>query len=145
MRKPDDPEPAPTQTVDPLVDDEAALDDEALQRLFAAQDNQRVLRDGIRPPSETSDDFEYELQVFVSLNDGVQATGTGGQMTPEAARRRLNNLGYLKTVNLEDAIRVFQRDCGKQTTGKLADANDELKLRHDQLNPPSAPNRLTGV
>jgi hypothetical protein len=66
-------------------------------------------------------------------------------MTAEAARRRLNNLGYLKTVNLEDAIRVFQRDCGKEATGQLADANDELKLRHDQLNPPAAPNRLTGV
>jgi hypothetical protein len=66
-------------------------------------------------------------------------------MTPEAARRRLNNLGYLKTVNLEDAIRVFQRDCGKQVTGQLADANDELRLRHDELNPPSAPNRFTGV
>lgn len=66
-------------------------------------------------------------------------------MTPEAARQRLNNLGYLKTVNLEDAIRVFQRDCGKQVTGKLADASDELQLRHDQLNPPSAPNRLTGI
>jgi hypothetical protein len=144
MRKPDDPEPAPSQTVDPLVADEG-LDDEGLQLLFAAQDNQRVLRDGIRPPSETPEGFEYELQVFVSLDDGVAASGAGGQMTPEAARRRLNNLGYLKTVNLEDAIRVFQRDCGKQVTGQLADANDELRLRHDELNPPSAPNRFTGV
>ena len=144
MRKPDDSQPEPSQTVDPLVTDEA-LDDEALQLLLAAQDNERVLRDGIRPPSETPDGFEYELQVFVTLDGGGQATGPGGQMTPEAARQRLNNLGYLKTVNLEDAIRVFQRDCGKQVTGKLADASDELQLRHDQLNPPSAPNRLTGV
>ena len=56
------------------------------------------------------------------------------QMSREAARRRLSNLGYASRLTLEENIKDFQRDLGdRQPSGRLADIADRLRQHHDVL------------
>lgn len=77
------------------------------------------------PDSKT---YEYELEVFIDDHDDERE---------ECARRRLNNFGYCADGLLENNIRDFQQDIGREAPdGSLDDIFDELEQRFKDCNPP---------
>ena len=55
----------------------------------------------------------------------------------QPARRRLNNFGYCADDSLENNIRDFQQDIGRDAPdGSLDDIFDELEQRYKDCNPP---------
>jgi hypothetical protein len=103
--------------------------------------------------SNTPAEFEYELDVFIDLtekdedDDEGESADDPGVMTPEAARRRLNNLGYSIRSTLCDALKLFQQDIGlppEEQTGELdSQTTESLRQHHDVLRnpPPLQPDR----
>jgi len=95
----------------------------------------------------SSSNFQYEMTIFLDLqsarvedagNAPPAADSAGAANADEkAAHRQLHNLGYANAESLEDRIRSFQQDCGKEPTGKLADAQDELNQRYAACDPPA--------
>jgi len=84
-------------------------------------------------------EFEFEREVHVRL---PEIEDEPVFMDEDAARKRLNNMGYSTAEALRDNIRAFQRDLGDQQSGELDDAEDKLKDRHDdKCQPPGNSSR----
>lgn len=82
-----------------------------------------------------SDDYEYEMEVF--LDPDAPGELTDGETAEQAAaRRRLQNLGYGTGEPLNHLVNAFQRDCGEPETGDLQDILGQVNDRHEQCNPP---------
>ena len=72
--------------------------------------------------------FMFTQQVALVLPDDT---------TPDAARARLNNLGYSPLASLEDCVRAFQRDHGLEANGDPAHAETQSALlqKHTDMTP----------
>jgi hypothetical protein len=100
-------------------------------------------------PGAAAGDFEYELDVFVDLmepdeedDDPSDDSPDPDLMLPEAARRRLSNLGYCNGPEMQDDLKLFQRDLGfspEEVTGSLDPQTvQQLREHHDNLRRPPA-------
>lgn len=126
------------QPDDTSTDDSAAgLDEFDRASLLADGLTEEEIQKLREAPPPAAPVFEFEREVFLDLDksgakEAIQETATN----EDAARLRLHNLGYSVEAELEENIRLFQRDCGKQETGILAQIEAELKKRHKDCNPP---------
>ena len=96
-------------------------------------------RDGVerveKIPPLPNDQFEFEREVVLSLNQGSVQVGLTENDAANAAgaRGRLNNMGYIVGDQLSDLIRAFQRDIEVLETGILTkEVMDKIKEFHDQ-------------
>src|SRR5262249_13287646 len=100
-----------------------------------------------RPPVSTKTPspgagFEFELNVFLDVPRS-EGTEPSGPMPVSDGRKRLNNLGYAMSDNLEENVMAFQLDCGVPQTGRLGDIEDRLRQQHDVVvAPPTPPSHL---
>jgi hypothetical protein len=78
--------------------------------------------------SPMSNDYDYEMEVFLDPD----AVGN----TSDAARRKLQNLGYGTGEPLEHQVEAFQREQGQAVTGSVDDAAEPLTQCHDECKPP---------
>ena len=115
---------------------DAVLRDMPVPTLCAIQwSRPKAVKAADRPSEEGDDRFEFHSTIYVDLSDSSpekeeQAASAG--MSPEGARRRLNNLGYQRG-NMDERLKAFQRDCGVQTpSGRLQDSEGPLRDYHDQ-------------
>ena len=81
------------------------------------------------------DQFEYEMEVFLDP-DAATADAAGKAIHQNPGLQRLKNLGYGTGEPQEHQVRAFQRDCGLDETGEIADILDHLNQRHDDCAPP---------
>jgi len=95
------------------------------------------------PPPKEPTDFQFFKVIHVLIEDldkNEKTEAAGGTDHPDdASVKRLQNLGYTRHPDLAENVRDFQEDLGlsgDKLTGKIADVQDELRNRHDSLNPP---------
>ncbi|HZS57302.1 MAG TPA: hypothetical protein VFA65_23080 [Bryobacteraceae bacterium] len=81
------------------------------------------------------DQFEYEMEVFLDPN-AASAGADSDALDTNSGLQRLKNLGYGTGEPLDHQVRAFQRDCGLDESGDIADILDELNRRHDGCTPP---------
>lgn len=113
---------------DPLPGAVAEVSQDELKRPFTA-DAQGFIQVRVRlEPSlvraEWKDPADPERTFFLEF---FPAPGSGG----EGAFERLHNVGYSAIETLEDRVRAFQADFGRQVTGDFNDIETELTAWHD--------------
>ena len=92
-------------------------------------------------PGPAPREFDYENVVFLDVDDiekdvaGVEDAAAADTEANIRARRKLHNMGYPRSVPLQENLKAFQRHCGKEPTGRLQDIEAELNRRYDQCKP----------
>jgi hypothetical protein len=101
-------------------------DDKGFITVIAKHTPSKVRIEWTTPDRAAEEVFPFSLEVFV-------APPIEGE---EGAFQRLHNVGYSQQATLEEKVRAFQRDFGRQPTGDFRDIEKELKDWHDGGNKP---------